>query len=176
MRKRQEKDARAASEQGEAQSRGPREEAVVQSPTIEKDSKAILNPAKRKSFNPCSHMPNSKTTVIETVISEKIGPPGPDAEPGHNRPGLTRKDTQPIVSIEALGIQPCKKCREEKLAARNYRIKLIIGLFFPFTIQALDTTIVASALPWIASDFNEISQMDWIISAFNLCSAAFIPF
>ncbi|KAB8303813.1 hypothetical protein EYC80_005187 [Monilinia laxa] len=175
MRKRQEKDARAASEQEEAQSRGPLEETVVQSPTIEEDSKATFNPAKRKSFNPCSHMPNSKTTVIETVTSEKIEPPDPDAEPGHNRSGLTRKDTRPIVSIEAFGIKPCKKCREEKLAARNYRIKLIIGLFFPFAIQALDTTIIANALPWIASDFNETSQMHWIISAFKSLLCCIYP-
>jgi hypothetical protein len=44
--------------------------------------------------------------------------------------------------------------REEKKAARRYRIRLIIGLFFPFALQALDVTIIASALPWIASDFR----------------------
>lgn len=31
-------------------------------------------------------------------------------------------------------------------------------------------------MPWIASDFGEISQLNWIVSAFNLTSAAFIPF
>lgn len=35
---------------------------------------------------------------------------------------------------------------------------------------------IASALPWIASDFGEISQLNWIVSSFNLTSAAFIPF
>lgn len=35
---------------------------------------------------------------------------------------------------------------------------------------------IASALPWIASDFSEISQLNWIVSSFNLTSAAFIPF
>ncbi|KAA8573578.1 hypothetical protein EYC84_005161 [Monilinia fructicola] len=150
MGKRQEKkNARAASEQEGAHSiaKGPREETVVQSPTIEEDSKAISNPAKWKSFNPCSHMPSSKTTVIETVTTENIEPPDPDAKPVHNRLGLTPKDTQPIVSIEAPGIQPCKQCREEELAARSYGIRLIIGLFFPFAIQAFGMTIIASALP-----------------------------
>ncbi|KAI1381540.1 MFS general substrate transporter [Hypoxylon crocopeplum] len=37
-------------------------------------------------------------------------------------------------------------------------------------------SIIASALPWIAADFGEIAQLNWIISAFNLTSAAFIPF
>ncbi|KAJ4169389.1 hypothetical protein NW754_016420 [Fusarium falciforme] len=46
----------------------------------------------------------------------------------------------------------------------------------PFALQALDSTIIASALPWIAGDFNEISQLNWIVSSFNLTSAAFIPF
>ena len=55
----------------------------------------------------------------------------------------TRKDSEPQIA------------REEKLAARRYRILLIIGLFCPFALQALDVTIIASALPWIASDFRK---------------------
>lgn len=69
-----------------------------------------------------------------------------------------------------------KVSREERKAATIYRIRVVAGLVFPFSLSALDTTIIASALPWIASDFHEISQLNWIISAFNLTSAAFIPF
>jgi hypothetical protein len=54
-------------------------------------------------------------------------------------------------------IGPCVLCKQEKKAARVYRWKLIAGLFFPFSVQALDTTIVAGALPFIASDFRESS-------------------
>lgn len=42
----------------------------------------------------------------------------------------------------------------EKKAANRYRWKLMIGLFFPFSVQALDITIIASAAPFIASDFR----------------------
>ncbi|KAK6613113.1 major facilitator superfamily transporter [Botrytis cinerea] len=42
-------------------------------------------------------------------------------------------------------------------------------------VQALDITIIAGALPFIASDFNQLSQLNWIISAFNLTATAFIP-
>jgi len=73
------------------------------------------------------------------------------------------KDEHLIVSSEVSDRnQPCQICRTEQLAARRYRIKLIIGLFFPFALQALDVTIVASALPWIASDFRKdaILRMD----------------
>jgi MFS family permease len=70
----------------------------------------------------------------------------------------------------------CALCASEKKAARVYRWKIILGLMAPFALQALDSTIIASALPWIAGDFGEISQLNWIVSAFNLTSAAFIPF
>ncbi|KAB5582509.1 major facilitator superfamily domain-containing protein [Coniochaeta sp. 2T2.1] len=70
----------------------------------------------------------------------------------------------------------CPTCRDEKRQARTYRWKLILGLIFPFALQALDVTVVASALPWVAVDFNSVPELNWIISAFNLTSAAFIPF
>lgn len=70
----------------------------------------------------------------------------------------------------------CVACKTEKRAARVYRWKVILGLVLPFALQALDTTIIASALPWIAVDFGEVAQLNWIITAFNLTSAAFIPF
>jgi FtsZ-interacting cell division protein ZipA len=43
----------------------------------------------------------------------------------------------------------------EKSRRRKYRYKIIFGLFAPFTLQALDTTIIASALPFIAADFSK---------------------
>ncbi|KAJ5498594.1 Major facilitator superfamily domain general substrate transporter [Penicillium expansum] len=64
----------------------------------------------------------------------------------------------------------------EKKRRNVYRWKIILGLFSPYCLQALDTTIVASALPFIAEDFNQINQLNWIISVFNLTSAAFLFF
>ncbi|KAI5864263.1 MFS general substrate transporter [Durotheca rogersii] len=88
--------------------------------------------------------------------------------------------TQPESSSQSTGEAPlvraCSQCKEEGRAASKYRWKLVLCLILPYSLQALDVTIVASALPWIAADFGEISQMNWIISAFNLTSAAFIPF
>ncbi|KAK0649799.1 major facilitator superfamily domain-containing protein [Cercophora newfieldiana] len=66
--------------------------------------------------------------------------------------------------------------RTEKKRRRTYRYKVIFGLFMPFTLQALDTTIIASALPFIAEDFGQIGQLNWIITSFNLTAAAFLPF
>ncbi len=42
----------------------------------------------------------------------------------------------------------------EKKRKRKYRLKVLFALVFPFTLQALDMTIVASALPFIAADFS----------------------
>ncbi|KAI1649629.1 MFS general substrate transporter [Daldinia loculata] len=83
-------------------------------------------------------------------------------------------NTQPIEET----FQPgnCLQCKAEEREASKYRWKLVLCLLMPYALQALDVTIVASALPWIAADFGEIAQLNWIISAFNLTSAAFIPF
>lgn len=70
----------------------------------------------------------------------------------------------------------CSVCKTESHKALIYRLKLIAGLLAPFALQALDVTIIASALPFIATDFHEVAQLNWIVSAFNLTSAAFIPF
>jgi hypothetical protein len=43
----------------------------------------------------------------------------------------------------------------EKKRRRKYRYKIIFGLMAPFALQALDTTIIASALPFIAQDFSK---------------------
>lgn len=51
-----------------------------------------------------------------------------------------------------------KICTPEEVAEQKrknvYRWKIILGLFSPYCLQALDTTIVASALPFIAEDFS----------------------
>ncbi|OHE90834.1 major facilitator superfamily transporter [Colletotrichum orchidophilum] len=71
---------------------------------------------------------------------------------------------------------PCLTCKSDRRAQLKYRVKIFAGLVLPWVVQALDVTIVASALPWIAADFHETRQLNWIIAAFNLTSAAFIPF
>lgn len=65
--------------------------------------------------------------------------------------------------------------KEAQKAARVYRWRLIGGLFLPATVQALNTTLIAGALPFIASDFNQFAQINWITTAFTLAAAAFIP-
>ncbi len=74
-----------------------------------------------------------------------------------SRPSSAQDHPAPISSTPA---EPESKPKEtpeeraEKKRRRAYRLKIILGLFAPFTLQALDTTIIASALKFIADDFS----------------------
>ncbi|KAK5662525.1 hypothetical protein OQA88_8437 [Cercophora sp. LCS_1] len=119
-------------------------------------------------------------------------PPTNDAnDPDTPTPSSTTREDKPPETPEE---------KAEKRRRRIYRAKIVLGLFAPFTLSALDTTIVASALPFIAADFgqippspplaipsispqltrlpptDQIAQLNWIITAFNLTSATFLPF
>ena len=47
---------------------------------------------------------------------------------------------------------------EEMKAARQYRWRLIAGIFIPASVQALNVTMIAGALPFIASDFSGLTN------------------
>jgi hypothetical protein len=57
--------------------------------------------------------------------------------------------TEPVVAR-----QPCAICKQQKHNARVYRWKLVLGLAMPFWLTSLDLTVVATALPFIASHFG----------------------
>ncbi|KAL4915408.1 major facilitator superfamily domain-containing protein [Aspergillus aurantiobrunneus] len=56
-----------------------------------------------------------------------------------------------------------------------YRWKLISCLFMPYLLATIDLTIVATAVPFIASHFDELDELNWIVTAFTLTSTTFIP-
>ncbi|KAK6516129.1 hypothetical protein TWF506_006039 [Arthrobotrys conoides] len=72
-------------------------------------------------------------------------------------------------------IPECEICKEEAKRRRKYRWKLILTLLLPSFMNSLDLTIIATAVPLIASDFERISQLSWIVNAFTLTSTAFVP-
>lgn len=55
----------------------------------------------------------------------------------------------------------------EKKRRNVYRWKIILGLFSPYCLQALDTTIVASALPFIVEDFSTCHTQKSSAAIFN---------
>lgn len=72
--------------------------------------------------------------------------------------------------------QKCQQCTAQKSATRKYRWKVLFCLLPGFFLASLDLTIVATALPFIASHFDKFNQLNWIVTAFTLTSTAFIPF
>ncbi|KAG0231410.1 hypothetical protein BGX31_005531 [Mortierella sp. GBA43] len=58
---------------------------------------------------------------------------------------------------------------------RNAAILLFIGLAMATFLASLDGTIIATALPRIASDFKAQSQMSWVATAYLLTYNAFQP-
>jgi hypothetical protein len=69
-----------------------------------------------------------------------------DGDPVTESPAYVTSNEKKTVSPEEAA---------EKKRRRTYRWKIILGLFAPFCLQSLDTTIIASALPYIAEDFGE---------------------
>lgn len=62
---------------------------------------------------------------------------------------------RPEAAAISSSILPTPEEKAESHRRQSYRWKIVIGLFAPFTLQALDTTIVAAALPTIAAEFSE---------------------
>ncbi|KAL5333817.1 major facilitator superfamily domain-containing protein [Aspergillus crustosus] len=79
--------------------------------------------------------------------------------------------TQPLPEKQ----RPSPEEQAEKRWRRIYRWKLILCLFMPYLLASIDLTIVATAVPFIASHFNELNELNWIVTAFTLTSTALIP-
>lgn len=84
---------------------------------------------------------NRNSVVSEQPVSEAHVPAAPVSEAPVSEAANEKKELSPEE-------------KAEKKRRRTYRFKLILGLFGPFLLQSLDTTIIASALPYIAKDFS----------------------
>lgn len=110
-----------------------------------KENKNLKAPTKAPTrHEPCIHQRNASLASDAGLISEgneldDFAPKG--AEKNHQL-------THDITS-------ECDICKDEKRQMSHYRRRLMLGLFFPFLVQSLDVTIIAGALPFIASDFRK---------------------
>jgi hypothetical protein len=103
----------------------------------------------------CIHQRTSDdTSDAVQELSSFHGDPS-DTHGSHEKVPTSQIDGPPISDARI----PCDICKQDKKAKRVYRRKLILGLFLPFIIQGLDTTIIAGALPFIASDFSKFSKI-----------------
>jgi hypothetical protein len=81
----------------------------------------------------------------ENVVGDERLAPTED-----NAAALGKEPTPPTAKDTGTPPDP-----NEKKQMTSYRLKVIFGLAAPFALQALDTTIIASALPFIAADFGK---------------------
>lgn len=95
-----------------------------------------------------STSPLLSNTSKQTYIHPEAGP----LEPQQAEASLELADLNQRSQIQASG--PCELCKKEKHNARVYRWKLIAGLLLPYFLASVDLTIVAAALPFIASHFS----------------------
>jgi hypothetical protein len=60
-------------------------------------------------------------------------------------------------NTQALGQpnQACTCAKKPERSSKKYRMKLIAGLVLPYFLASLDLTVVATALPFIASHFRK---------------------
>jgi hypothetical protein len=76
-------------------------------------------------------------------------------------PGSTQahQESHTNSNISKAPKKDCAQCKLEKSAARKYRWKLLFCLLPAFFDASLDLTIVATALPQIASHFGESAAL-----------------
>ncbi len=98
----------------------------------------------------------------------KVGPSAVDDgdKPGAAEPGavVTATDIAAAKPPDAKDDEKPQVDLAEKKRMRNYRLKILFGLVLPFTLQGLDTTIIASALPFIATDFGAFTVLPLFLS------------
>ncbi|PGH06906.1 hypothetical protein GX51_02151 [Blastomyces parvus] len=142
---------------------------------IKKQIRARRRPEERadraeKQKRPCRHQRRNQTQETE------LDPGSFDESGNQHDPASANLLSAPNPAQEQVPSNgPCEKCKQEKRNARVYRSKLIAGLVFPYFLASVDLTIVASAMPFIASHFNKLDQLNWIVTSFTLTSTAFIP-
>ena len=58
---------------------------------------------------------------------------------------------------------------------KNAKTKVMIGVLLSMLLAALDQTIIATAMPKIAGEFNSLENLSWIFTAYMLASTVSVP-
>lgn len=125
---------------------------------------------RRSSRPPCQHQVRSQgTTGVALESTDESRSEEPSSTP------VTKEADPAEHGQDQFGPERCEICKKTKHDARVYRWKLIIGLLLPYLLASLDLTVVATALPFIASHFQKLDQLNWIVTSYTLTSTAFIP-
>ncbi|KAF9910491.1 hypothetical protein EC991_006308 [Linnemannia zychae] len=79
------------------------------------------------------------------------------------------------MEVSSLDIERQDKPEDVPAITKRAAILLFVGLAMATFLASLDGTIIATALPKIASDFKAQSQMSWVATAYLLTYNAFQP-
>lgn len=81
-------------------------------------------------------------------------PSAPSTESSDTVRKIKQDKARQCEHVREASNQKCETCAADKRAARKYRWKLLLLLLPGFFLASLDLTIVATALPFIASHFG----------------------
>jgi MFS family permease len=65
--------------------------------------------------------------------------------------------------------------REAEALTHRQTLLIVLGVLLPTFMGSLDQTILATALPTIGRDFDDMHSLPWLITAYLLASTAIIP-
>src|SRR5436189_3478198 len=65
--------------------------------------------------------------------------------------------------------------RQTKPLTHRQTMVVVLGMLLPTFMGSLDQTILATALPTIGRDFDDMHSLPWLITAYLLASTAIIP-
>src|SRR6266568_9461903 len=65
--------------------------------------------------------------------------------------------------------------REAEALTHRQTLLIVLGVLLPTFMGSLDQTILATALPTIGRDFDDMHSLPWLITAYLLASTAVIP-
>src|SRR5690349_22835476 len=82
---------------------------------------------------------------------------------------LTRLPGEVISVSDAPSISPPAPLSQDEVRT------IVISLMLTMFLAALDQTIVATALPTIGRQFQDVSNLSWVITAYLLASTAVAP-
>ncbi|KAF2189710.1 hypothetical protein K469DRAFT_625598 [Zopfia rhizophila CBS 207.26] len=98
------------------------------------------------------------------------------AETSNASQGYSFGDAGTTSAPSATDAEEAARVKAETARRRKYRWKMIVGLILPNFLAAVDTTIVAPAVPIISSHFNHLSgSFNWIVTAYTLTNTTFVP-
>jgi hypothetical protein len=97
-------------------------------------------------------------------------------KPSENAVTVTRTISKTEIEGELEADADPREIEDESRLLTGRRLALVhAGFLMAVLLFALDQTIVSTALPVLASKFDALDQLTWVVSAY-FCSSFFFPF